>query len=80
MTEFTFLKLQVDDVSFSAKAPFIGSDESDGEDGAEGDEEDSGSVLPIVLGLVFLIVVAVAAKKLLGGRGSDLDAVDIDTE
>ncbi|WP_340100638.1 hypothetical protein [Salinibaculum salinum] len=78
MTEFTFLKLQVDDVSFSAKAPFIGSDESDGED--DGDEEDSGSVLPIVLGLVFLIAVAVAAKKLLGGRGSDLDAVDIDTE
>ncbi|WP_302081222.1 hypothetical protein [Salinibaculum rarum] len=77
MAEFTFFKLQVDDVSFATEAPFIGSDDSDAE--AEDDEE-SGSVLAILLGLVFLIVVAVAAKKLLGGRSSESPAVDIDTE
>jgi|AntRauTorcE11898_2_1112593.scaffolds.fasta_scaffold05708_5 hypothetical protein len=77
MAEFTLLKLQVDDASFAAKAPFIGSDDSDFE--AEDDDE-SGSVLPILLGLVFLVVVAVAAKKRLGGSSSDLEAVSVDAE
>jgi len=61
MAEFSILKLQLDDASFTANSPFSGSDEADKE--AEGGR----SVLPLVVGLVFLVVLAVVVKKLRGG-------------
>ena len=68
MAEFTFLKLQLDDASFTANAPLSGSegDEADG-DGDETEESGSVSLLPFFVGLLFLLVVAVAVKKFLGG-------------
>jgi hypothetical protein len=80
MAEFTFLKLQFDDASFAANAPFSASGEAEVETG-EGDEEDDGSlsVLPLVLGLVFLVVVAVVVKKFLGGD-TEPPAVDLDDD
>ena len=81
MAEFTFLKLQFDDASFSANAPFSASGEGDAEADEGGDEEDddSSSLLPLVLGLVFLVAVAVVVKKLLGGD-AEPPAVDIDAD
>ena len=77
MTEFTLLKLQLDDASFAANAPFSGGDSDDADAGPESDEEDeSGGVLPVLLGLVFLVAVAAVAKKVLDGR-SEPPAVDV---
>jgi hypothetical protein len=67
MAEFTLLKLQLDDASFTANAPF-----SDSEDEtAAPDDEESMSILPILIGLVFLIALGVAVKKFLGGSDED---------
>jgi len=69
MAEFSILKLQLDDASFTANSPFSGSDEADDETRSDADEEAEGgrSVLPLVVGLVFLVVLAVVVKKLRGG-------------
>jgi hypothetical protein len=75
MAEFTFLKLQFDDASFAANAPFSASGEAEVETGEDDEADDSRRILPLVLGLVFLVVVAVVVKKFLGGE-SDLPAVD----
>lgn len=74
MAEFTLLKLQFDDASLAAKTPFSGSGDAEEE---TGDDDDSSSILPLVLGLVFLVVVAVVVKKFLGGE-SELPTVDDD--
>jgi hypothetical protein len=77
MAEFTFLKLQFDDASFSANAPFSASGEAEVEAGEDDDgDEESGSVLPLLLGLVFLVGVAIVVKKLLGG-GADPPDIDV---
>lgn len=78
MAEFTFLKLQFDDVSFAANAPFSAGDEAKGEAG-EDEDDDSRAILPLVLGLVFLVVVAVVVKKFLGGD-SELPAIDAEAD
>ena len=81
MAEFTLLKLQLDDASFSANAPFADTGDSDGDDdsGWDGsDDEESRSLLPLVIGLVFLIALGVAAKKLLGGSEEIDVEVDVD--
>lgn len=72
MAEFTLLKLEVDDASFSANTPFGSSSDTD----EQTDEEESGGVMPLVFGLVFLVAVAVVAKKFLGGDSSEETAVD----
>ncbi|PSQ60651.1 MAG: hypothetical protein BRD23_01820 [Halobacteriales archaeon SW_9_67_25] len=74
MAEFTLLKLQFEDASFAAHAPFSGaSGESAGESSGDGESADVGDadgegndrrLLPLVVGLAFLVVVAVAVKKL----------------
>jgi hypothetical protein len=79
MAEFTFLKLQFDDASFAANAPFSASDDAEVETGEDADDEDSRGVLPILLGLVFLVVVAVVVKKFLGGD-AEPPAVDVGTD
>jgi hypothetical protein len=70
MAEFTLLKLQVDDASFTANAPFSESEGDDsGEESAGGLREASGSarrLLPLVVGLGFLVVVALVVRKLRG--------------
>jgi hypothetical protein len=84
MAEFTLLKLQADGASFTANAPFSGSDseESDAtpasESGSAPDGEpgtDSGSadsrLLPLLVGFVFLVVVALAVRKLRSGSGGE---------
>lgn len=60
MAEFTLLKLQLDDASFSANTPLGSDDETE-------TDEDSTGVLPFFVALLFLIGVAVAAKRILGG-------------
>jgi hypothetical protein len=62
MAEFTFLKLQLDDASFTANAPLSGEEPSD----EERDGSGSRSLLPFFAGLVFLFVVAVAVRKFRG--------------
>lgn len=75
MTEFTFLKLQFDDASFTANTPFSTSGEAEVEVESEtDDEEESGGLFPFLLGLLFLVVLAVVAKKVLGGSGPEPDA------
>lgn len=76
MAEYTLLKLQLDDASFTANAPFSGSDEDDTEsDGASGTGEDeSGSdrrLLPLVVGFAFLLVLAVIVYRRRGNAGDD---------
>jgi len=67
MAELTLLKLEFPDADFTAKAPFSGNDEAETAAAVDGsDEEDSSGVLPLLLGLVFLVVVAVAVRKVLG--------------
>ncbi len=84
MGEYSLLKLQVDDATLTAYAPFSGAgDDSDDEsvgavevavDSGDGDSDDADgegsdrSLLPLVAGLVFLVVVAVAVKRF---RGDD---------
>jgi len=66
MAEFTLLKLEFEDASLTANAPFSGEGESEATVERGSDDDDSGGVLPLLLGLVFLVVVAVAIKKILG--------------
>lgn len=77
MSEFTLLKLQFENASFTANAPFSGadegSDEADSETAAdESDESDqtdeggNGRLLALVVGLGFLVAVAVVVRKLRG--------------
>ena len=76
MAEFTLLKLQFDDASFTANAPLSGEgDESEGD--AETDDSDSSpSILPFFVGLLFLLVLGVAAKKVLGGSDDDVESLE----
>ncbi len=62
MAEYTFLKIQVDDVSFSANAPFSGEDDEDEDDESGG----LSRAVPFVLGLLVLLAIGVAVKKFLG--------------
>jgi len=84
MAEYTLLKLQVEDASFTAHAPFSGAGgESDADEGSVGDGDSAGgdgddangggtdrSLLPLVVGLVFLVIVAVVVRKLRGDGDS----------
>jgi len=79
MAEFTLLKLQFDDASFAANAPFSASGEAEVEAGEDDGEDDSGGILPLVLGLVFLVVVAVVVRKFLGGD-SKLPERDVEAD
>jgi hypothetical protein len=76
MAEYTLLKLQLDDVSFTANAPFSGSDGDDTEtDEASGAGEDGAGtdrrLLPLVVGLAFLLVLAVVVYKRRGDSGDN---------
>lgn len=76
MAEYTLLKLQFDDASFTASAPFSGSDGDDTESGgASGTEEDgAGSdrrLLPLIVGFAFLFALAVVVYRRRGGSGGD---------
>lgn len=72
MAEFTLLKLQFEEASFTANAPYSGADESDSENDDETDdtdEEDGGRLFALLVGFAFLLVVAVAVRKLRRGSG-----------
>ena len=71
MAEFTLLKLQVDDASFSAQAPFSGHSGNQSETEADEDERRR-SLAPLVVGLVFLVGLAVLVRKLRGDSGEEL--------
>jgi len=80
--EITILEVNLDNPSFSAKAPFSGErlggeSESETDDGfSTGDAEtdESGrSPLPFVVGLVFLVGIGLAVRRL---RGGDSDPVE----
>ena len=76
MAEFTLLKLEFPDASLTANAPFSGEDNPETAAEATTDDEESRGVLPLVLGLLFLVAVAVAAKKVLGSD-DDLTGDDV---
>ena len=76
MVEFTLLKLQLDDASFRANAPFSGGETEAEADGDEEDAETSVSALPFFVGLLFLVVLAAAARKFLGGDEEPLDPLE----
>jgi hypothetical protein len=66
MAEFTLLKLQLEDASFTANAPFSDGD-GDGPGESEPDSNGNGRrLLPFVIGFVFLLVVVLAVRKLRG--------------
>lgn len=74
MGEYTLFKLQVDDATFTAHAPFSkagsesASDEETGTVASGGSDGDGGSrLLALLIGLVFLVVVAALVRKLRGG-------------
>jgi len=77
MAEFTFLKLHVEDASFTAHAPF--SSAGDGSDAAGETEDDSEEtdgasdrrLLPLLAGLAFLVAAAVAVWRLRGGSDGE---------
>lgn len=76
MAEYTLLKLQLDDASFTANAPFSGSDGDDTEsDEASGAREVGAGggrrLLPLVVGLAFLFVLAVVVYRRRGNAGDD---------
>lgn len=77
MAEFTFLEVHLDGAEFSPNAPFSKTTASDGPDvevGSIGDEAGRSRKpwLATLIGLLFLVVVAIVAKKKLG---SDADPV-----
>jgi len=80
MTEITLLKLQVDDATFTAHAPFSNTksdeaDESTGEsDQSESDDESDSKLAPLAVGVVFLVVLAVLFRKFLGESDSDSES------
>lgn len=86
--EITLLKLNVDGSTFTANAPFPGEGEEEetefevGEDTRETDAEAGGrSKAPFVaavVGLVFLLGAAVAARRYLSEDG--LDGTDVEVE
>lgn len=79
MAEFTLLKLQFEDASFTANAPFSGRDEADIDTELEGGGDEGGpSLLPLVIGLVFLVALVVVVRKLRGGSGEDADEAATD--
>jgi hypothetical protein len=74
MAKFTFLEVHLDGAEFTANAPGSKLDESDDEPDIEvgdvGDEESSagkGKWVAALVGLLFLVAVAVVAKQKLGG-------------
>jgi hypothetical protein len=74
MAEFTFLKLELDE--FVANAPFSGGEEAEiAEEIADAEGEGPGSLAALVVGLLFLIVLAVAVRKVRGG-GSEDDEIE----
>jgi hypothetical protein len=83
MVEITLFELNLDDASFSGNAPFSGAGSESGEDWEtdESSEDDEGgrSVLPFVVGLVFLIGIGLAVKRLRGGSGGS-ESVEVETD
>ncbi|MEF8783750.1 MAG: hypothetical protein V5A39_13580 [Haloarculaceae archaeon] len=74
MAEYTLLKLQLDDVSFTANAPFSGSDGDDTDEASGAGEDGAGTdrrLLPLVVGLAFLLVLAVVVHKRRGDSGDN---------
>ncbi len=79
MAEFTFLKLQLDNASFPANAPLVDNSDTDDDWESRADEdEDSMSILPLLVGLVFLAGLAYAVKKFLGGDKEVEVEVEVD--
>lgn len=64
MVDITMLELHLDGSTLAANTPF-------GDSGGEADETDESGgrsrLLPVVVGLVFLVVVAYLARRRLGG-------------
>jgi len=78
MAEFTLLKLELEEGSLTANAPFSGRDRDD-----EPTDEDGGGgsrVLPLVAGLVFLVVLSLVVRKLRSGSGDLDDEIETDAE
>jgi hypothetical protein len=69
MTKITFFEFHLDGAEFTANAPGSGQEEADEagvETAVDSDESGAGPLLALV-GLVLLVGLVVAAKKLLGG-------------
>jgi hypothetical protein len=82
MVQFTFLELHLDDASLSANTPFgsrkaadeTRAESSDLEISAGGSDDESGGgpgFLPPLVGLVVLVGLAIAVRKLVGGDADE---------
>lgn len=72
MAEYTLLKLQFDDASFTAKAPFSGSGGDDSDEVSEADEAGSDRrLLPLLVGFAFLFALAVVVYRRRSDSGGD---------
>ncbi|MFC7134390.1 MULTISPECIES: hypothetical protein [Salinibaculum] len=76
MGEFTLLKLQLDDASFSANAPFSSGETEEAVEIDEETDESGGGVVPFFVGLFFLVVLAAAARKFLGESEEPLEPLE----
>lgn len=74
MVNVTLLEVRLDGSTLTANAPFGGSGDGSksGEKSSEGESDSGGRsrLIPVLVGLVFLAVVAFLAKRRLGGDDS----------
>ena len=90
MVSLTLFEIHLDDASFESNAPFAdtgsGGAEASEEWTSEAEGESSGgpSVVGLVAGLVFLLVIAALVRKLRGGDGKETppetDSLETDVE
>lgn len=79
MAEFTFLKIQLDESSFTANAPFSGGDTEEAEADPEPETTEGGgsratTLLAVVAGLLALAAVAFVVVKRRGSAGAGPEA------
>ncbi len=77
MVDLTILEIHLDDASFTATAPFSGeeADEAEAEERADGGD-DKPPIAPFLAGLVVLVLIAAAVRKLVRSDEPELPDVE----
>ncbi len=67
MAKFTLIELHLDDATLTANAPFSGEEEEAVTEDGETERDEGGPPVVPILGLIGLVVVAVALRRFLSG-------------